>query len=124
MPEFYHCSNKPGLGYRYFEEKKDTIYATDEIFITSLKGTRAKKPPKYFDKLLEREDPPTLEEIKKKRKERAEERMNTMLALTGMTEEEYQKRQEEARYEKAKALKRKNEAKKIEIDVFGRRKYT
>ena len=124
VPEFYHCSNRPGLGYKFFQEKKNTIYATDEIFITSLKGTRTKKPPKYFDKLLEREDPPTLEEIKARRKERAKERMDTMLAQTGITEEEYQIRQEEARYEKVKALKRKNEAKKIEIDVFGRRKYT
>lgn len=123
VPEFYHCSNRPGLGYMFFEQKKTTIYETDEIFITSLKGTRSKKPPKYFDKLLEREDQRKLLEVKEKREEHAKARLEMMLKITGWTEEEYLQMQEQARKDKIKALKRKKEAKKIEIDAFGRRKY-
>lgn len=123
VPEFYHCSNRPGIGYNYFEENKDTIYKTDEIFINSLKGTRSKKPPKYFDKLLERENEKLIEEIKKKREENAKTRLETILAKTGWTEEEYLKMQEDARKEKIKSLKRQKEAKQILIDAYGRRTY-
>lgn len=123
VPEFYHCSNRPGIGYSYYEKNKDTIYKTDEIFINSLKGTRSKKPPKYFDKLLEREDLTTLQEIKEKRKQNADQRMQTMLSITGWTKEEYLAMQEDARKEKVKALKRQKEAKQIIINEYGRRQY-
>lgn len=123
VPEFYNCSNRPGIGYMFYEKNKDKIYKTDEIFVNSLKGTRSKKPPKYFDKLLEREELAKMQEIKEQRKINAEEKLKTMLKITGWTEEEYLKMQENARKEKIKALKRQKEAMKIVIDEFGRRKY-
>lgn len=66
--EFYGCSNKPGIGYKYYEAHKEDIYDQDQVLVKNLKGSHWVKPPKYFDTLLERENPEKWEEIQEKRR--------------------------------------------------------
>lgn len=55
LPEFCRQSNRPGIGAMYFESHYKEIYATDEIFLPSSRQFNGKtKPPRYFDKLLEK----------------------------------------------------------------------
>lgn len=67
LPEFIRMSNRPGIGRGYFEQNKETLKKRDSVIV---KG-RERRVPKYYDKLLKREDPETLEAIKAKRKARA-----------------------------------------------------
>ena len=66
--EFFRVSRKPGIGEGYFKEHWKEIYKNDEITIHNKKGVVKCKPPKYFDKLLEKEHPKLYKEIKEKRK--------------------------------------------------------
>lgn len=55
LPEFSRWSNRPGIGGKYFDEHYSEIYATDEIFLPSSRKFNGKiKPPRYFDKLLDK----------------------------------------------------------------------
>lgn len=66
-PEFIVMSQ--GIGKEYFSEHKDQIYETDELIVSTEKGGKRGKPPKYFDYLLEKEDPLKIKSIKENRKE-------------------------------------------------------
>lgn len=62
IPEFALMSNK--IGYDYWSAEWQHIYKNDEIINTKGKSI---KPPAYFDRLLAKESPETLERIKNKR---------------------------------------------------------
>lgn len=108
IPEFTTMSRMPGIGKNYYEANKNTIYATDEIFIQGKNGIIGTKPSKYFDKLLEKEDPEKYKEIKRKRNK--ENLLNTKLILNKVkTIDNIQKNREingRNREAKIKALKR------------------
>ena len=67
IKEFFRTSRMPGIGKGYYDKYKDKIYKNDEIIIHNKTGTIATKPPKYFDKLYEAENPKAMEKIKRKR---------------------------------------------------------
>jgi len=67
-PEYQFQSTRPGIGKSYYEKYKKEIYRDDFIV---LEGTRI-KPPAYYDKLLEREDPKLHAKIKTARRDYAE----------------------------------------------------
>lgn len=81
-PEFNTMSLKPAIGMDYFNENKDKIYETDSINISTPKGGRRIKPPKYFDSLLEKDNAALLEEIKSVRQESADLKKKLMLDKT------------------------------------------
>lgn len=64
---FCHMSNRPGIAREYYEAHKDEIYAYDSIVYTSDFKAYSSKPPRYFDKLYDLDNPEALEEIKKDR---------------------------------------------------------
>lgn len=66
--EFFRVSRMPGIGEQYYQEHKHNIYKRDEIIIKNKEGTITTKPPKYFDKLYEKEYPEEFKKIKAKRK--------------------------------------------------------
>lgn len=66
--EFFRVSRMPGIGEIYYREHKDDIYKNDEIIIKNKQGTISSKPPKYFDKLYEKEEPEKFKKIKERRK--------------------------------------------------------
>jgi len=69
-PEYQFQSTRPAIGKSYYEKYKGEIYRDDFII---MEGKRH-KPPAYFDKLLERENPQLYAKIKRNRKDYAESR--------------------------------------------------
>lgn len=66
-PEYTTMSRRPGIGKDWFEKYKTDVYPSDFITVNGKKVT----PPKYYDKLLEIEDPFLLQDLKAKRAETA-----------------------------------------------------
>ena len=105
IPEFVRSSNKPGIGRQYYEQHKDEIYLTDEIFqVTSSGKTLTLKPPKYYDKLYDLEYPEEMKKIKAKRKKSAERALELKQSKTTLTQYEQLKAEEKTQYIKSKKL--------------------
>lgn len=81
IKEFFRTSLKPGIGYQYYEDHKNEIYEYDKILIKNTKGSHWVTPPKYYDRLYEREEP---EKFKKIKKRRNKQQLNQLL-LKGQT---------------------------------------
>jgi len=62
-PEYGHMSTKPAIGKRWFEQYADDIYTYDHAVLDGV----PLKAPKYYDKLLKRQDPDKLRDIKEER---------------------------------------------------------
>jgi hypothetical protein len=62
-PEYMTCSKKPGIGFRHFEKYRDEIYPADEVISRGFPS----KPPKYYDRMLEKCDPEMYLELKDQR---------------------------------------------------------
>lgn len=77
-PEYATMSRRPALGRSFFEAHWRQIYARDEVVVEG----RVMRPPRYYDRLLEKRDPDLYERIKKARSEsaRAEFDRERMLA--------------------------------------------
>ncbi len=104
--EFVRMSRMPGIGRKYYDDNKEQIYKEDGFLITTDKGSRFVRPPKYFDRLYEEENPTRLDLLKERRAEH-------ILAYDKMIREdlkqnplEYKQRQFEITAKKALALKR------------------
>lgn len=68
QPEFAQMSKRPAIGKRWFEKYgKSDIYAYDECVMNGV----CSKPPRYYDKLLEKVDAEKLQKVKDARKEKA-----------------------------------------------------
>lgn len=99
-------SRRPGIGREYYDLNKDQIYKFDEIILSTDKGGKKVKPPKYFDDLYEHECPEAYEEIKNKRKECADSIRKSKLSRTDLEYLDYLKAEEQALVGKLKALRR------------------
>lgn len=106
-PEFNAMSLKPAIGIDYFNENKDKIYETDSIHISTPKGGRRIKPPKYFDSLLEKDNAALLEEIKSVRQESADLKKKLMLDRTDQDYLSILEIEENLLQQRIKLLKRK-----------------
>ena len=106
VPEFVRMSRSRGIGYDYFNENKDHIYECDEIIYKGKKCPQVVKPPKYFDKLYDLEEPEKMQKLKEVRRKVAEERMKLELMQTDLPKREYLKQKEANAFEKIKNLKR------------------
>lgn len=69
IPEFTRMSLKPAIGAQYYQEHKDEIYKYDEIHISTVKGGRTVKPPRYYDKLYDDVYPAEMAEVRGNRKD-------------------------------------------------------
>lgn len=65
--EFIRCSLKPGIGADFYNLYRDSIYSHDYCIVDGLR----KPVPRYYDKLLERDDPALYDHIKELRISRA-----------------------------------------------------
>lgn len=106
LPEFVVMSRRPGIGRDYYQDFKDEFYQFDQIIIKSPDGGRKAKPPKYFDQLLEKDNPELYERIKQMRKECAEYAKEIKLKATQLGYEELLQVEEDILSRKVKLLKR------------------
>jgi len=68
VPEAARMSNRGGgIGYDWYQKWKKDVYPSDFVVLNSNKC----KPPRYYDKILEREDPILYEKVRRLRLERA-----------------------------------------------------
>lgn len=107
IPEFVRMSRKPGIGKDFYEANKQEIYDLDYLLAHTCKGNSLTvKPPKYFDKLYEIENPKEYEELKKKRKEAGERSENIKQGKTSLTIKNQGIIEEQEKLRQAAALKR------------------
>lgn len=64
LPEFILMSRRPGIAADWYEKNCGDVFPNDVCFA---RGVRC-KPPRYFDKLLEKADPELFADVKAKRK--------------------------------------------------------
>lgn len=69
-PEYSTMSRRPGIGKLWYDKYSDQVYPRDEVIMRG----KAARPPKYYDQLLEKENPELHHEIKIKRRTRDEEK--------------------------------------------------
>lgn len=67
-PEFLLMSRRPGIGRPWFENFKSDVYPSDEVITRGA----ACRPPRYYDNLLQKTDPVTLDSLKKARQAQAQ----------------------------------------------------
>lgn len=65
-PEYARMSRRPGIGKSWFEKYSSDVYPSDEVVVRG----KVMKPPRYYDKLLQDDDPDEFDKIKEVRKER------------------------------------------------------
>lgn len=68
VPEFAKMSLKPGIGGKWFELYSSDVYSGHDYVV--INGHKC-RPPRYFDRLLEKTDPDRFAEVKEARTDRA-----------------------------------------------------
>lgn len=94
--EFTRMSRKPGIAWQYYQDNADRIYQTDEDFIKTKNAVRKIRPPRYFDRMYDLENPERMKEIKEQRADLAIAAQKDAESRTDLTEEEYMKVRERA----------------------------
>jgi hypothetical protein len=98
-------SLKPAIAKKYYDEHKDDIYKNDVFYMTDKDNhVFACKPPSYFDKLYDVENPDVLQHLKEVRKQTAE--MLKGNPCTDLNERQYLEVQESNKKFSAKSLTR------------------
>ena len=105
IPPF--TSRSKNLGRDYFEEHKDQFFKDSNFYVASQSGLKEIKPGRYFDKLMERDDPQRYEALKEQRAERAREMLDTILRNTTLSESEYREQRDRLNRKRFESNKRK-----------------
>lgn len=69
-PEFAVMSLKPGIGSGWYDKYSDDVYPSDFLVIEG----RKRRPPRFYDDRLDRDDPAALQELKRLRVDKARTR--------------------------------------------------
>lgn len=64
VPEYITMSRRPGLGHQWIEMFNEDVYKSDQLVYGLGKIT---KPPKYYDKVMDKKDSALMEEIRSER---------------------------------------------------------
>lgn len=67
LPEYSSMSRRPGIGAEWYEKYKTSIYNFDRVIVKE----HEVKPPKYYDRLFELENPSEFSSVKIDRKKKA-----------------------------------------------------
>ena len=82
-PEFVRMSRRPGLGMKYYQEKKHKLYDEEGIIVKKYDGSNSiVRLPKAFDKVFKEEYPDKYREIKKRRLEKAEQSKKILYSMS------------------------------------------
>lgn len=106
VPEFSDMSRRPGIARQYYDEHGKEIYDHAYINISTPKGGKKFKPPRYFDRLFDIDSPGALDELKERRKRSAENVMQAKMRHTNLDPPEILKVEETAFQNKTKKLRR------------------
>uniref|UniRef100_A0AAU8B6H5 Replication initiator protein n=1 Tax=Dulem virus 148 TaxID=3145625 RepID=A0AAU8B6H5_9VIRU len=106
VPEFSDMSRRPGIARQYYDDHGKAIYDHAYINISTPKGGKKFKPPRYFDRLFDIDCPGFLDDIKDQRKCNAQAVMDGKMKRTNLTPPEILKVEEAAFENKTKKLKR------------------
>lgn len=63
-PEYTTMSRRPGIGASWFRKFKSDVFPSDQVVFDG----KVFKPPRFYDNLLDRDDPELLESIKNRRR--------------------------------------------------------
>lgn len=77
QPEYVTMSRRPGIGRDWIDKFRSDVYPSDEVIANSFPS----KPPRYYDGVLEADDPEMLVRIKQERVARALSRVADSTAL-------------------------------------------
>lgn len=104
-PPFSLMSRKPGIGRQYYDDHPD-MYKYEFINVPTKEGGKKFKPPKYFDRLYEIDQPEHMEVIKEARKHFADEAKKAKLDRTELSYLDMLQVEENYQTDKAKKLER------------------
>lgn len=104
IKEFFRVSRMPGIGEGYYRANWREIYDHDEIIIKNREGVIHTKPPKYFDKLFEKEHPKEWEIIKARRKKAAQDGNTVKAENTSLYRSEQLEIEERSKNEQTQKL--------------------
>ena len=104
-PEFSLMSRRPGIARDYYESHPG-IFDSDYINISTPKGGRKFRPPRYFEKLFEIEDPVRSKELKEIKKRLALDAQKSKLSKTSLELDELLAVEEQNFTDKIKSLRR------------------
>lgn len=105
QPEFTLMSRKPGIARDYYDEHPD-LFDYEKINISTPKGGKSFRPPRYFEKLFELDQPLRSAELKEMKKRMAIESQKAKLVHTSLTGDELLEVEEAAQVNKLKSLRR------------------
>lgn len=105
-PEFVCMSRRPGIGKEFYNEHKYDFVNFGESFVSDGKGSIRLKMPRYFESMLEIEEPEVYESYKDSRCLVGKAILQAKLSMTDLSENEYNKVEEDAKLYSTKALKR------------------
>lgn len=103
-PPFTLMSRRPGIGRQYYEDHD--CYEYSAISVSTPQGGKKFPPPRYFDRLLDNDDPGRLAEIKQRRKEFSKQWQEAKLAQSDLSYLDFLEVQEAAHKDRIKALGR------------------
>lgn len=102
---FVVMSNKPGIARQYYDDHPD-LYDYEYINIKTPTGGRKFRPPKYFDKLFDLDQPEASAALKETRRKMAEQSQKAKLSQTTMSYLELLQVEEHAKLDAIKSLDR------------------
>lgn len=103
-PPFSLMSRRPGIGRQYYDDHD--CYEYSYINVATPQGGKKFQAPKYFDRLLESDDPERFAEIKQRRKAFSQQWQEAKLAQTDLKYLDFLEVQEAAHEDRIKALER------------------
>lgn len=106
-PEFTLMSRRPGIARQFYDDNKTRIYEYDNIFVSTSKGGKALRPPRYYDRLFDIDYPSDYAKLKAKRKSLAENSTRIKLQSFSGSYEDMLAVEEEIKLNRLKALPRK-----------------
>lgn len=105
IPEFTLMSRKPGIARQWYDDHPD-LYDFEYINLKTDTGGLKFKPPRYYDKLFDIDQPERMAEIKAIRKRLAEDATKAKLQKTNLTYLEYLEVEERNKLNAVKSLER------------------
>lgn len=104
-PPFSLMSNRPGIAHQWYVDHPD-CYDYEYISVSTPTGGLKFKPPRYFDKLYDIDEPEKLAEIKASRKKMAEAARSAKLHLSYYTDDELERIEAQMCEKRIQSLKR------------------